>query len=75
MAKGKKKRTCHRGRFKSGPRKGHCKPAKAKRGGCKCTDLPGCVAYLRRAYKVKRRFAKGRAAAAEERRLSALYNG
>jgi hypothetical protein len=73
MAKCKKK--CARGRFKSGKRKGHCKPAKAKKGGCKCTSLPGCVAYLRKAYKVKRRFAAGKKAATEERKLSSLYNG
>lgn len=74
MSKGKKT-PCKRGRFKSGKRKGHCKPAKAKRGGCKCTSLPGCVAYLRKAYKVKRRFAKGKAAAAAEHRMASLYNG
>lgn len=64
MSKGKKTRTCHRGRFKSGPRKGHCKPPKAKRGGCKCTSLPGCVAYLRKAYKFKRRVEGGKRAEA-----------
>ena len=60
MSKGKKK-ACKRGRFKSGKRKGHCKPAKAKKGGCKCTSLPGCVSYLRSAYKFKRTVAAGKA--------------
>jgi len=46
----------------------------AKRKKCKCHDLKSCTAYLRRAYGVKRRFARGKAAKAEAR-MAALYNG
>jgi hypothetical protein len=45
-----------------------------KRAKCKCKTLQSCVEYVRKAYGTKRRFARGKAAAAE-RRMSALYNG
>ena len=55
---------------------GRCRK-KAKKGSkpaCKCTSLPGCVAYVRKAYKFQRSTKAGKAARAEAK-MSALYNG